>query len=49
VAPKGKAVVVLVRNRALLGSVKFRVVDQKTRCRGVLKGRSHVGMMVKLS
>ena len=47
VAPKGKAVVVLVRNRALLGSVKFRVLDQKRRCRGVLKGRSHVGMVVK--
>ena len=47
VAPNGKAVVVLVRNRALLGSVKFRVVDQKRRCRGMLKGRSHSGMVIK--
>ena len=47
VAPKGKAVVVLVRNRALLGSVKFRVIDQKRRCLGMLKGRSHTGMVIK--
>ncbi len=47
VAPKGKAVVVLVRNRALLGTVKFRIIDQKRRCYGVLKGRSHVGMVIK--
>ena len=46
VAPKGKAVLVLVRNRALLGTVKFRVIDAKRRCRGVLKGRSHVGIVV---
>ncbi len=32
VAPQGKAVLVLVRNRALMGSVKFRVIDEKRRC-----------------
>lgn len=46
VAPNDKAVLVLVRNRALLGTVKFRVIDEKRRCRGVLKGRSHVGMVI---
>ncbi|MFW2388187.1 MAG: hypothetical protein ACN4G0_07620 [Polyangiales bacterium] len=47
VAPKGKAVVVLVRSRALTGSVKFRVIDKKRRCTAMIKGRSHVGMVVK--
>jgi hypothetical protein len=46
VAPNDKAVLVLVRNRALLGTVKFRVIDEKRQCRGVLKGRSHVGMVI---
>ncbi len=45
-APNGKAVLVLVRNRALLGTVKFRVIDAKRRCMGVLKGRSHAGIVV---
>ena len=47
VAPQGKAVLVLVRNRALMGSVKFRVIDEKRRCTAMLKGRSHVGMAIK--
>ena len=46
VASNDKAVLVLVRNRALLGTVKFRVIDEKRHCRGVLKGRSHVGMVI---
>lgn len=47
VAPKGKAVLVLVRNRALTGSVKFRIIDRKRRCTAMLKGRTHVGMVAK--
>ena len=47
VAPKGKAVLVLVRNRALTGSVKFRIIDKKRRCTAMLKGRTHVGMVAK--
>lgn len=47
VAPKGKAVLVLVRNRALTGSVKFRIIDKERRCTAMLKGRTHVGMVAK--